>query len=99
MALVGDWMQIGQNVFYRYEFLLIYRKEKFNYLFCYRKPDLYSMGWGGGLNLDDFMIASAPLGGPIALMRKDQIATSNSSKPLIFIFSSSGIKISTFKVC
>ena len=68
-------------------------------LLC-RKYEVYSMDWGGGINLGDFMVASAPYGGPLALTRDETkfTKTQQTGKPLIFIFSSSGKKISSFKV-
>ena len=59
------------------------------------------MEWGGGMNLDDFIIAAAPFGGPIALILDDRKVTPmqrNPVKPVIFIFSCSGKKLSSFKV-
>ncbi|XP_045122050.1 vacuolar protein sorting-associated protein 16 homolog isoform X1 [Portunus trituberculatus] len=80
MALISDWTQLGDDVFYR-------------------KHEVYSMDWGGGINLADFMVASAPYGGPLALTRDESrfTKTHQTGKPLIFIFSSSGKKISSFK--
>lgn len=58
------------------------------------------MEWGGGINLGDFMVAAASYGGPIALTRDETkfTKTQQSGKPIIFVFSSSGRKISSFKV-
>ena len=71
------------------------------YSFYFRKHELYSMEWGGGINLGDFMVAAAPYGGPIALTRDEtkynKVARSG-GKPIVFIFSSSGKKIASFKV-
>ena len=52
------------------------------------------------MDLKDFMVAAAPLGGPIALTRCDSLSKSSSKigKGIVFIFSSSGAKISMFKV-
>ncbi|XP_069181353.1 vacuolar protein sorting-associated protein 16 homolog isoform X2 [Procambarus clarkii] len=57
------------------------------------------MEWGGGINLGDFLVAAAPYGGPLALTRDETkfTKTQHAGKPLIFIFSSSGKKISSFK--
>ncbi|XP_047477267.1 vacuolar protein sorting-associated protein 16 homolog [Penaeus chinensis] len=65
----------------------------------YRKHELYTMEWGGGINLGDFMVAAASYGGPIALTRDETkfTKTQQSGKPIIFVFSSSGRKISSFK--
>ncbi|KAB7498602.1 Vacuolar protein sorting-associated protein 16-like protein [Armadillidium nasatum] len=62
----------------------------------YRKPELYSMGWDKRLNLEDFIVAAAPLGGPIALTIIETKAV-HQSKSLIFIFSASGTQITSFK--
>ncbi|KAK3890447.1 hypothetical protein Pcinc_005604 [Petrolisthes cinctipes] len=65
----------------------------------YRKYELYTMEWGGGINLSDFMVAAAPYGGPLALTRDETkfTKTQHTGKPIIFVFSSSGRKISSFK--
>ncbi|XP_076030223.1 vacuolar protein sorting 16 isoform X2 [Oratosquilla oratoria] len=65
----------------------------------YRKYELYALEWGGGINLTDFMVAAAEFGGPIALTRDETkfTKTLTSGKPIVFIFSASGRKISTFK--
>ncbi|XP_071521416.1 vacuolar protein sorting-associated protein 16 homolog [Panulirus ornatus] len=65
----------------------------------YRKLELYTMEWGGGINLGDFLVAAASYGGPLALTRDETkfTKTQHAGKPLIFIFSSSGRKISSFK--
>lgn len=55
------------------------------------------MGWDKRLNLEDFLIAAAPLGGPIALTRIEA-KSQPQAKSLIFIFSASGIQITSFKV-
>lgn len=58
------------------------------------------MDWGGGINLADFMVAAAPYGGPLALTRDETkfTKTQQTGKPIIFVFSASGRKISSFKV-
>ena len=51
------------------------------------------------MNLSDFIIAAAPFGGPIALTRDDsKMAQRVPGKPIIFVFSCSGKKLSSFKV-
>lgn len=72
----------------------------FSYYKISRKHELYTMEWGGGINLGDFMVAAASYGGPIALTRDETkfTKTQQSGKPIIFVFSSSGRKISSFKV-
>ena len=57
------------------------------------------MQWDPRLKLEDYYVAAAPLGGPIALARKAPGGDKIQTKPLIFIFSSAGEKISSFKVC
>lgn len=81
MALISDWTQLGSDIFYR-------------------KHELYSLEWGGGINLGDFMVAAAPYGGPIALTRDETKYTKiahSGGKPIVFVFSSSGRKIASFK--
>lgn len=65
----------------------------------YRKIELYHMEWKGQVNLSDFIIAAAQFGGPIALTRDEKKLqkVTVSGKPNIYIYSSSGLHISTIK--
>lgn len=66
----------------------------------YRRDEIYSMLWDLHSDLDDFIIAAARSGGPIALMRdssKPQIVSGKQAlgKPRIYIYSSSGVLLQT----
>jgi hypothetical protein len=69
----------------------------------YRKFELYSLQWmnqrEGDLSLSKFMIAAAPYGGPLALVRSDSKTAklSFTSKPTIYIFTSAGSEIANFR--
>ncbi|CAG2168046.1 unnamed protein product [Oppiella nova] len=71
----------------------------------YRKHELNAMFWTNEVNLKDFIVSSAPFGGPIALIERknwNRLATNGSTglKPNqfnVFIFSSFGELISTIK--
>ncbi|CAN7980220.1 unnamed protein product [Ixodes pacificus] len=59
----------------------------------YRKFELYSMKWQEqGLNLSEFIVAAAPYGGPIAIIRDEKkiMKIKLSSVCLIHLFSASG---------
>ncbi|XP_077989106.1 vacuolar protein sorting-associated protein 16 homolog [Glandiceps talaboti] len=63
----------------------------------YRKTELYSMSWQD-VDLSMYKVAAASYGGPIALIRDDtKIVRASSSKPIIYIFSSSGREISVIR--
>ncbi|CAN8013878.1 unnamed protein product, partial [Ixodes persulcatus] len=62
-------------------------------LFFSRKFELYSMKWQEqGLNLSEFIVAAAPYGGPIAIIRDEKkiMKIKLSSVCLIHLFSASG---------
>lgn len=65
----------------------------------YRRIELYSIEWGEQLNLSDYIVAAGQFGGPIAIVRDDkQIQRVQvSGKPVVYIFSSCGQAISSFK--
>ncbi|RUS27513.1 hypothetical protein BC938DRAFT_483137 [Jimgerdemannia flammicorona] len=58
----------------------------------YRKQEIYSLSWK--TDLSKFMIAGAPFGGPIAMIRDDKtiqlLGKQQSVKPTIFIYTSAG---------
>ncbi|XP_015681384.1 vacuolar protein sorting-associated protein 16 homolog isoform X2 [Protobothrops mucrosquamatus] len=60
----------------------------------YRKLELYSMSWNLKEDLRDYLVAAAPYGGPIALM-KNKREKSPSSRPLLEIYSASGIQLAS----
>ncbi|XP_044284736.1 vacuolar protein sorting-associated protein 16 homolog isoform X1 [Varanus komodoensis] len=60
----------------------------------YRKLDLYSMGWKLKEDLRDCLVAAAPYGGPIALL-KTRKEKSPSSRPLLEIYSASGVLLAS----
>ncbi|KAF2355730.1 Vps16 C-terminal [Trinorchestia longiramus] len=87
MALVADWTQVGNDIFYR-------------------KAELFTLEWGGGINVDEIILCGAPYGGPIALtwpqdgLSKGPIKQRSAhgpSTPVIVIFSSAGVKLGTIK--
>ncbi|XP_005951515.1 vacuolar protein sorting-associated protein 16 homolog [Haplochromis burtoni] len=61
----------------------------------YRKTDLYEMSWSLRDGLRDSLVAAAPYGGPIALLREPQ-RRSPSSRPQLEIYSASGGTIASF---
>ncbi|XP_029370649.1 vacuolar protein sorting-associated protein 16 homolog isoform X3 [Echeneis naucrates] len=61
----------------------------------YRKTDLYEMSWNLQDGLRDSLVAAAPYGGPIAFLREPH-RCSPSSRPLLEIYSSSGVQITSF---
>uniref|UniRef100_A0AAY5JW93 Vacuolar protein sorting-associated protein 16 homolog n=1 Tax=Esox lucius TaxID=8010 RepID=A0AAY5JW93_ESOLU len=61
----------------------------------YRKIELYDMGWSLRDGLKDCMVAAAPYGGPIALLRQSQ-RPSPSARPQLEIYSSSGVSMASF---
>nr|CAG4640641.1 EOG090X01BU [Eulimnadia texana] len=65
----------------------------------YRKFELYSMGWSDQVNLQDLIVAVAPYGGCIAVVRNERKFTrvQVSGKPSVFIFSAAGELISSIK--
>ncbi|XP_042326077.1 vacuolar protein sorting-associated protein 16 homolog [Sceloporus undulatus] len=60
----------------------------------YRKLDLYSMGWSLKEDLQDCLVAAAPYGGPIALL-KTKKEKSPSSRPPLEIYTSSGVLLAS----
>jgi len=65
----------------------------------YRKQELYSMGWADQIDLSKFMVATAPYGGPIALIRNEPKAAKSQpgTKPIIYIFNAAGREISSIR--
>ncbi|KAJ8255903.1 hypothetical protein COCON_G00197670 [Conger conger] len=61
----------------------------------YRKIELYEMGWNLRDGLRDCLVAAAPYGGPIALLREPQ-RRSPSARPQLEIYSASGISMASF---
>lgn len=61
----------------------------------YRKVELYDMSWKLKDGLRDCLVAAAPYGGPIALLKWHQ-RPSPSARPQLEIFSSSGIPMASF---
>ncbi|CAB1327603.1 unnamed protein product [Coregonus sp. 'balchen'] len=61
----------------------------------YRKIELYEMGWSLRDGLKECLVAAAPYGGPIALLRQPQ-RPSSSARPLLEIYSSSGANMASF---
>lgn len=68
------------------------------YPLCYRKFEVYPMGWD--LNFDNICLAAAQYGGPIAVIRdkKKFVRVQGAGKPTILIYSSSGHLISSVLV-
>ncbi|XP_062837562.1 vacuolar protein sorting-associated protein 16 homolog [Anolis carolinensis] len=60
----------------------------------YRKLDLYSMGWNLKEDLQDCLVAAAPYGGPIALL-KNRKEKSPSSRPPLEIYTASGVLLAS----
>uniref|UniRef100_A0A8C5DAU4 Vacuolar protein sorting-associated protein 16 homolog n=1 Tax=Gouania willdenowi TaxID=441366 RepID=A0A8C5DAU4_GOUWI len=58
----------------------------------YRKTELYEMCWTLRDGFKDSLVAAAPYGGPIAVLR-EPIRRSPSSRPQLDIFSASGVSI------
>ncbi|XP_070786464.1 vacuolar protein sorting-associated protein 16 homolog isoform X2 [Enoplosus armatus] len=61
----------------------------------YRKTELYEMCWNLRDGLRDCLVAAAPYGGPIALLREPH-RRSPSSRPQLEIYSASGVAITSF---
>lgn len=61
----------------------------------YRKIELYEMDWSLRDGLKDCLVAAAPYGGPIALLRETQ-RRSPSTRPQLEIYSSSGTSMASF---
>ncbi|TDG96018.1 hypothetical protein EPR50_G00235110 [Perca flavescens] len=61
----------------------------------YRKTELYEMCWNLKDGLRDSLVAAAPYGGPIALLR-EPLRRSPSSRPQLEIYSASGVSIASF---
>ncbi|KAM4601744.1 vacuolar protein sorting-associated protein 16 homolog [Polymixia lowei] len=61
----------------------------------YRKTELYDMTWSLREGLRDCLVAAAPYGGPIALLREPQ-RRSPSSRPQMEIYSASGTTMASF---
>uniref|UniRef100_A0A3B4TJL1 Vacuolar protein sorting-associated protein 16 homolog n=1 Tax=Seriola dumerili TaxID=41447 RepID=A0A3B4TJL1_SERDU len=61
----------------------------------YRKTELYEMCWNLRDGLRDSLVAAAPYGGPIALLREPH-RRSPSSRPQLEIYSASGVSIASF---
>uniref|UniRef100_A0AAR2K6F3 Vacuolar protein sorting-associated protein 16 homolog n=1 Tax=Pygocentrus nattereri TaxID=42514 RepID=A0AAR2K6F3_PYGNA len=61
----------------------------------YRKIELYEMGWNLKDGLRECLVAAAPYGGPIALLKEPQ-RRSPSVRPQLEIYSSSGVAMASF---
>uniref|UniRef100_A0AAY4C2L1 Vacuolar protein sorting-associated protein 16 homolog n=1 Tax=Denticeps clupeoides TaxID=299321 RepID=A0AAY4C2L1_9TELE len=61
----------------------------------YRKTEVYEMGWRLSSGLRDCLVAAAPYGGPIALLKEPQ-RRSPSARPQLEIYSSSGCSMASF---
>lgn len=61
----------------------------------YRKLELYEMGWNLRDGLRDCLIAAAPYGGPIAIL-KEPLRRSPSARPQLEIYSASGSSLASF---
>lgn len=60
----------------------------------YRKWNVYDMGWGEKVKIEDFLICGAPFGGPLAMIRDDRKKSEDDlTPPKLWIYTSSGIKI------
>ncbi|KAK3809948.1 MAG: Vps16, N-terminal region-domain-containing protein [Benniella sp.] len=66
----------------------------------YRKQEIYTMLWDG-VDLSKFMVAVAPFGGPIALVRDDRkvllLQKQQPIKPSIYLYTSSGKLLETIQ--
>uniref|UniRef100_W5MDE9 Vacuolar protein sorting-associated protein 16 homolog n=1 Tax=Lepisosteus oculatus TaxID=7918 RepID=W5MDE9_LEPOC len=62
---------------------------------CHRKIELYVMGWNLKEGLKDCLIAAAPYGGPIALLKGHQ-KRSPTARPQLEIYSASGSLLASF---
>ncbi|CAH1775290.1 unnamed protein product [Owenia fusiformis] len=65
----------------------------------YRKHELYTMEWSDLVDLNKFVVAAAPYGGPIALIRDENkfVRVQGATKPIIYIYSASGIELSAIR--
>ncbi|XP_077638799.1 vacuolar protein sorting-associated protein 16 homolog [Lonchura striata] len=61
----------------------------------YRKLELYSMEWGLREDLRDCVVAAAPYGGPIALLRNSRRDKTPGARPLLEIYSASGLLLAS----
>ncbi|RXM32863.1 Vacuolar protein sorting-associated protein 16-like [Acipenser ruthenus] len=62
-----------------------------------KKIELYEMGWNLREGLRDCLIAAAPYGGPIALLKESQRRErSASARPLLEIYSAAGVPMASF---
>ncbi|NXC09021.1 VPS16 protein, partial [Orthonyx spaldingii] len=61
----------------------------------YRKLELYSMEWGLREDLRDCVVAAAPYGGPIALLRHSRREKTSGARPLLEIYSASGLLLAS----
>lgn len=65
----------------------------------YEKQELYSLEWGDLIDLSKYVVAAAPYGGPLALMRDDSNNPniSASVKPMISVYTSAGKLVNTLR--
>lgn len=61
----------------------------------YRKTELYEMSWSLKDGLRDSLVAAAPYGGPIAVLKEPQ-RRSPSARPQLDIYSASGASLASF---
>ncbi|XP_065490337.1 vacuolar protein sorting-associated protein 16 homolog isoform X2 [Caloenas nicobarica] len=65
----------------------------------YRKVELYAMEWGLREDLRDCLVAAAPYGGPIALLKSNaRREKSPGACPLLEIYSGSGLLLAAIPV-
>lgn len=64
----------------------------------FRKFEVYSMGWPPDVDMDTLSLTSTSYGGPIAVIRdrKKIVKVQGGGKPVISIYTSSGVLISSF---
>lgn len=69
-------------------------------MFHPRKYEFYSMEWPVDTELEHMMVCAAPYGGPMAIVRDPKKITkiTGSTKPIVRIFTASGILLGTITV-
>ncbi|XP_066993327.2 vacuolar protein sorting-associated protein 16 homolog isoform X2 [Anabrus simplex] len=63
----------------------------------FRKFEIYNMAWQNELNMDNVLLAAAPYGGPVAVIRdsKKFVKVQGVTKPVISIYTASGRHLSS----
>lgn len=66
----------------------------------FRKFDVYNLDWLQGVNLENMIVIGAAYGGPIAITKNPAIfnQVTTSYKPMIKIFTSSGVALGSVTV-